>query len=250
MTRCQICLERPASQCQVGKLEKPVRAMRGRPSSAYCAIQDLRPRIANIMTATQDQENVSAHNPEPIPGAFHESAWLVVLRGTDMSNVCFCCGQPSAGKPITKRLRPAIGSASGRLPATIRFIEMAFQVLMSIFYRIDNALHKEKRKLTFGLCPTHRRRRMFMNFLRWIVTPVGVFMFFMGVEMETKAIKSGLANAMCIVGAVLIVLGYMIPLIFTPGPTLEKESPQRMWLRGAALSLRSAQPAIPTKPAK
>jgi hypothetical protein len=83
--------------------------------------------------------------PGAIPGAFQDSHCIIVPTGADVSHVCFCCGRPRAGNAIIRRLRPSMGSASGRLPASIRLLEMALQTLFVVVYMIDNVIHPQKR---------------------------------------------------------------------------------------------------------
>jgi hypothetical protein len=86
-----------------------------------------------------------------------------------------------------------------------------------------------------------------MKFLRNIGIPLGVVMFFTGVEIEGHPHKKAVATVLTIAGALLIVVGYALPLFLMPGPKLERGSRGYLRLGGVADSLRNAQPKLPGK---
>src|SRR2546421_11224243 len=98
--------------------------------------------------------------PGADPILFRDGSDLVARGGSDFSANCVCCGRPSAGRPIRLTcIKPA------EVPETSSrggIAEILFILLWALLMRLIGWLRGQtpKRKVIFGLCPSHRRRRL------------------------------------------------------------------------------------------
>ena len=194
------------------------------------------------------------HSLGPIPGVFCDGIYMVVPRGGDISRFCYCCGQPSAGKPITKFLRSerqstgAHKAARHSSPLLIYILVLIVGTLSILQHLNADAQPRKKRKLTFGYCRAHRRRRMVRKCLGLLAIAVGFGMFFAGMALNIDPHQwlSAFTAGGAILGATLIIIGVFVQLSM-PGPGLVKEGPEDLWIAGAGKMLVNAQPPLPTK---
>jgi hypothetical protein len=100
---------------------------------------------------------------QPFDNVARDGKRLIVHQDADISRTCLSCGEPSDGRPI---VCPPRMDKSGvfhhtplmNLPWWFYLIEC---LLYFLFFFIDLPASR-RRKLTYGLCRTHRRKRLLM----------------------------------------------------------------------------------------
>jgi hypothetical protein len=109
----------------------------------------------------------SQGSSDPTPGIVRDGDELLVPRGAVLSERCFRCGRPAAGKPLKTHLhvtnayhRKATTQSAASLMAILDLIAYAVFV---VAFLIDLPA-AGRRRLQFGLCGVHRAQRYW---LRW-----------------------------------------------------------------------------------
>ncbi len=168
---------------------------------------------------------------------------LIVPRGGDISGLCLCCGQASAGR-ITCHLRRAnggvfhksTGSSSGS--SLLLILDLLELVLFCLMFVTDLPASR-KRKLTYGLCAKHLSKR------RWMRTSAPV-VFLLGVVLLGYMFTHTSAPAYIGIPAAIVGIGSIAggPMLYfmSPRPSLAGENPQYLWLKGAGKALLDQYP--------
>jgi hypothetical protein len=172
--------------------------------------------------------------PRALSRIEREGDRLVVPRGADFSARCFRCAEKSVGRPIVKYLRvdksglfhKPVGPAatSGAL-----FYLDALEFLLWLIWWIVDWPKSRKRRVVFGLCAEHSRRRRLFRKITFLSLPTGVALVIAGIfgkftdSMELLAIGPGIA---------LVVTGLIIAVCGSD-PRLAGESAHFLWVKGA-----------------
>jgi hypothetical protein len=171
---------------------------------------------------------------------------LIVPRDADFSPLCFQCAQPSAGAPIVKFLRvdksvvfhkPIGPGVGGNFLFWLDILEF---LIWSIWWVADWPKSRHRR-IRFGLCATHRKRRRWLRLAMHIGLPSGVVLVIFGIFgdipdwMHTVAIASGMA----------LTTGGGIAAGYVNDPRLVGENRELLWIKGAGREFLDQQPERP-----
>ena len=167
---------------------------------------------------------------------------LVVLRGADFSACCFRCARDPAGRPIVKYLhidksgafhRPGLSGGGNAL-----FLLDVLEFLLWLVWSIVDWPKSRRRRISFGLCTEHRRRRRLLRAITNLGFPLGAVLAVAGLFGDLAAPMDAIAFA-C--GAALVTAGG-IAAASGSDPKLAGESAHFLWLKGAGQAFLDRQP--------
>jgi hypothetical protein len=168
-----------------------------------------------------------------LPRIEREGDRLIVLRGVDFSEYCFRCARESVGGPIVKYLKIDKSGAFHR-PGQLAggeglFILDVLEFLLWLVWWVADWPKSRHRRISFGLCAEHRRRRFLSRPFTTLGIPIGFVLVIFGIfgdlpdPMNAIPIASGVALA-CLG---MILAGY------GKEPKLAGENDRYLWIKGA-----------------
>jgi hypothetical protein len=177
---------------------------------------------------------------QPFQNVAREGKQLVVHRDADISQWCLCCAEPSDGRPITCHLRM---DKSGLLHKTpLRDLPLWFYVLeyaLYFIYFVIDLPASRKRKLTYGLCSIHRRKRLLMLWGCPVCLLAGFAL--------ARTAFLGSWSTFVGLGAMILGVGLLVAawLLYglAPGPVLTGQGDGFLWIKGAGEKFLSAHPS-------
>jgi hypothetical protein len=175
--------------------------------------------------------------PPPLPQCVtRDGDRLIVLRGADISGMCFCCGAPLVAR-ITCHLRTRKGDVFGKgvyFTSSILLILDLLQLILFFLMVLSDIPRARKRTLTYGMCARHLRKRRLMLIAAPITFAIGIALWVYEFRNLNAPVYIGLPAA--ILGTACLAGGVMFYL-FAPGPALAAENEGHLWIKGCAQSL-------------
>ncbi len=180
---------------------------------------------------------MTAPSPAP-PGPIVRSGNLIVApRGADFSSCCFQCAAAPAGRPIVKHLAAswsavfdrggmmAVGGTAGLILFLIDFLLL---ILWFAWWIVDRPKARQRR-VSFGLCLRHRRRRSLFRWLTLAGFPLGIALVLVGIFGNQPDEWDLLTY---LPGFVLIFGGFMA-ISLNRDPKLSTENERFLWIANA-----------------
>jgi len=176
---------------------------------------------------------------QPFENIARDGKSLIVHRGANLSACCLACGERAVGRPITCHLRRDKSGVFHKSPLmNLPLWFYAMEYLLYFFFVFYDFPASRKRKITYGLCRVHKRKRMLML----IGDPLGVVggILLLGFGIFSSApMYLGLP-------ATILGLGMLVaaPVLFrlSPGPRLTGQNEQYLWITGVGEKVLAAQP--------
>jgi len=175
-------------------------------------------------------------SPSPAPpGAIVRSgSQIMVPRGADFSSCCFQCAAAPAGRPIAKHLavnrsgvfgRGVMTSVGGTAGLILLLIDFLLLILWSAWWIADRPKAR-KRRVSFGLCLRHRRRRWIFRWLTLAGLPLGIALVLVGIFGN----QPDEWDALTYVPGCVLIFGAFMATRLNPEPKLAGENEQFLWI--------------------